>query len=102
MKHVIKQWQVRLCIQSRGCAFPNAMHNPEYSDTFCVAILSQGGRTSPMHTIKLTFHSIVDRDIQEVCGSSRILTALVLKFAGALWGAVALLTSYLTFNTGVR
>ena len=32
-------------------------------------------------------------DIQEVCGSSRILTALVLKFAGACWGAVALLTS---------
>ena len=52
-----------------------------------------------MHVIKLTFHSIVDRDIQEVCGSSRILTALVLKFAGARWGAVALLTSYLTLNT---
>jgi len=49
--------------------------------------------------IKLTFHSIVDRDIQEVCGSSRILTALVLKFAEARWGAVALLTSYLTLNT---
>ena len=54
-----------------------------------------------MQVIKLTFHSIVDRDIQEVCGSSRILTALVLKFAGARWGAVALLTSYLTLNTGV-
>jgi len=52
-----------------------------------------------MRTIKLAFHSIVDRDIQEVCGSSRLLTALVLKFAGARWGAVALLTSYLTLNT---
>ena len=40
--------------------------------------------------IKLTFHSIVDRDIQEVCGSSRILTAVMLKFAWARWGAVAL------------
>ena len=44
-------------------------------------------------------NSIVHRDIQEVCGSSRLLTALVLKFAGARWGAVALLTSYLTLNT---
>ena len=51
------------------------------------------------HVIKLTFHSIMDRDIKEVCGSSRILTTLVLKFAGACWGAVALLTSYLTLNT---
>jgi len=51
--------------------------------------------------IKLTFHSIVDRDIQEVCGSSRILTALVLKYASARWGAVALLTSYPTLNTWV-
>jgi len=33
--------------------------------------------------IKLTFHSKVDRDIQEVRGSSKLLTALVLKFAGA-------------------
>jgi len=52
-----------------------------------------------VHVIKLTFHSIVDRDIQEVCGSSRIVTALVLKFARAHWGAVALLTSYLMLNT---
>ena len=37
--------------------------------------------------------------IQEVCRSSRILTALVLKFAGVRWGAVALLTSYPTLNT---
>ena len=51
------------------------------------------------HMIKLTFSSIVHRDIQEVCGSSRLLTALVLKFAGARWGVVALLTSYLTLNT---
>ena len=41
-----------------------------------------------MHVIELTFHSIVHRDIQEVCRSSRILTALVLKFAGARWGAL--------------
>ena len=41
-----------------------------------------------MHVIKLTFHSIVHWDIQEVCGSSRLLTALVLKFVGACWGAV--------------
>jgi len=52
-----------------------------------------------MHMTKLTFHSIVDRNIQKVCGSSRILTAVVLKFAGVHWGAVALLTSYLTPNT---
>jgi len=52
-----------------------------------------------VHVIKLTFHSIVHRDIQEVCRSSRILTALVLKFAGARWGTVALLTFYLTLNT---
>jgi len=50
--------------------------------------------------IKLTFHSIVHRDIQEVCGCSRLLTALVLKFAGVRWGAVALLTSYLTLKEG--
>ena len=52
-----------------------------------------------MHVIKLTFHSIVHRDIQEICGSRRILTAVALKFAGARWGTVALLTSYLTLNT---
>jgi len=33
------------------------------------------GQAPCAHVIKLTFHSIVDRDlIQEVCGSSRILT----------------------------
>jgi len=57
------------------------------------------GRLSFMHVIKSTFYSIVGRDIQEVCGSSGILTVVVLKFAGACWGAVALLTSYLTLNT---
>jgi len=65
-------------------------------------LLNVGGRIKDKlyaHVIKLTFHSIVDRDIQEVCRSSRVLTALVLKFAGARWGAVALLTSYLTLNT---
>ena len=59
---------------------------------------TQGKDKLQAHVIKLTFHSIVYRDIQEVCGSSRLLTALVLKFAGARWGAVALLTSYLTLN----
>ena len=60
----------------------------------------QGGEDKlHAHVIKLTFHSIVDGDIQEVCRSSRILTALALKFAGARWGAVALLTSFLTLNT---
>ena len=43
--------------------------------------------------------SIVHRDIEEVYGSSRLLTALVLKFAGARWGAVALLTSYVMLNS---
>ena len=61
---------------------------------------SPGGKDKlHAHVIKLTFHSLVDRDIQEVCGSSRILTALVLKFAGAGWGTVALLTSDLMLNT---
>jgi len=45
--------------------------------------------------------SIVHRDTQEVCRSSRILTALVLKFARARWDAVARLTSYLMLNTSV-
>jgi len=47
-----------------------------------------------VQVIKLTFHSIVHRDIQEVWGSSRILTALVLKFAEAHLGAVAPFTSF--------
>jgi len=51
--------------------------------------------------IKLTFRNIVHRDIQQVCRSSRLLTALVLKFAGVRWGTVALLTSYLTLSTSV-
>jgi len=55
-----------------------------------------------VHMITSTFHSIVDRDIQEVCGSSRILTALVLKFTGARWGAVALLTSDAKHFSGVE
>ena len=41
----------------------------------------------------------MDRDIEEVYGSSRLLTALVLKFAGARRGAVALLTSYVMLNS---
>jgi len=36
-----------------------------------------------VHFIKSTIYSIVQRDLQEVYGSSRILTALVLKFASA-------------------
>ena len=43
---------------------------------------------------KLNFRKIHFHD-----GNSRLLTALVLKFAGAHWGAVALLTSYLMLNT---
>jgi len=38
---------------------------------------------------------IVHSDIQEVCRSSGILTALMLKFARAWWGPIALLASYL-------
>ena len=34
--------------------------------------------------------SVLHCDIQEVRGSSRIVTALVLKFAGVHWGAAAL------------
>ena len=62
-------------------------------------LVSGGVGHAPCARDKLTFHSIVHRDIQEVCGNSRILTALVLKFAGACWGTVALLTSYMTLNT---
>jgi len=40
---------------------------------------------------------MVHWDIQEVCGTSRIVTALVPKFAGMHWGTVIL--SYLTLNT---
>jgi len=54
--------------------------------------MKSGVRQAPTLVIKLTFHSIVHRDIQEVRGSSRLLTALVMKLAGAHWGAVALLT----------
>ena len=37
---------------------------------------------APCTRDKITFHGIVHRDIQEVCRSSRMLIALVLKFAG--------------------
>ena len=57
-KHVIKQWQVRLCIQSRGCAFSNAMHNLEYSDT-CIAILSQGVGQAPCTHDKINSSALV-------------------------------------------
>ena len=66
------------------------------------AVCSRGVVTSSMcmwqneHPI-----SIVHSSIQEVCGSSRIVTALVLKLASAQWGATALWTSYLMLNTGV-
>jgi len=52
-----------------------------------------------VHVIKLTFPRIGDRDIKEGWGSNRLLTGLVLKFAGARWVAVVLLTSYLMLNT---
>jgi len=45
------------------------------------------------------FIGIVHSDIQGVCRSSRIVTALVLKITGVQWGAFALLTSYLMLNT---
>ena len=49
-----------------------------------------GGRLN-----KLCAHvlSTVHSDIQEVCGSSRIVTALLLKFARVSRGTIALLTS---------
>jgi len=67
----------------------------------CVYVCRQAGGAgqAPFAHDKINIPSIVDRDLQEVCGSSRILTALVLKFAGVRWGAVALLTSYLMLNT---
>jgi len=49
--------------------------------------------------VKLHSIGIVQNDIQEVCESSKIVIALVLKFTGAKWGAIALLTSYLMLNT---
>jgi len=42
---------------------------------------------------------IVYSDIQAVCRSSKIVTALVLKFTREQWGATALLTSYPMLNT---
>ena len=45
--------------------------------------------------INISVHS----NMQKVCGSCRIVTALVLKFAGACWGITALLTSYLMLST---
>ena len=38
---------------------------------------------------------IVYNDIQEVCGTSRLVTALVLTVR---WGSIALLTSFLMLN----
>ena len=49
------------------------------------------------HVVKLTFHRY--SDIQEECGSSRIVTALSLNVAGVRWGTTALLTSYPMLNT---
>jgi len=50
-----------------------------------------------VHVIKLT-HRIVHRDIQEVCRRSRILTALVLKFARGC-GNGSSIDFYLTLDT---
>jgi len=47
----------------------------------------------------LCAHGIEHSDIQEVCGSRGIVTALVLKFTELQWGATLLLTSYLILNT---
>jgi len=44
---------------------------------------SSWGRISSVHVLKLMVICIVHSDIKEVCGSSRIVTALVLKFARA-------------------
>ena len=41
-------------------------------------------------------------DVQEECGTSRLVTALVLKFSGVQWDIIAVLTSYLMLNTRVH
>ena len=43
-----------------------------------------------MHMVKIIV-GIVHSDIQEVCGSRRIVTALVLKFARVRWGTIGFL-----------
>ena len=87
-------WAHKFC---RYCAHAQFAY---FSMHFKCCNLPAGGQDKlQAHVMKLTFHGIVHRDIQEVCGSSRLLTALVLKFAGAHWGAVTLLTSSLTLNT---
>ena len=48
---------------------------------------------------KIPYIGIERSDIQEVCGSHGIVTALVLKFTELQWGATLLLTSYLILNT---
>jgi len=42
--------------------------------------LGRGVGQGPCTLVQLTFHSIVQRTVQEVCRSSRIVTALVLRF----------------------
>ena len=44
-------------------------------------------------------HFIVYNDMQEVCGSSGLVTALVLRFAGDQRGLIAVWTFYLMLNT---
>ena len=48
---------------------------------------------------KINITHVVHSDIQEVCGISRTVTALVLKFTGVWYGAITLLTSSLKLNT---
>ena len=49
--------------------------------------------------INIPYSATVHSDIQEECGTSRLVTALVLKFSGAQWDVIAVLTSYLILNT---
>jgi len=44
---------------------------------------------------------IVHNDIQEVCGSTRLVKALVVTFVSVQWGSVTLLASYLKYLSAV-
>ena len=63
-----------------------------YKNTACTG----GWDKLSVHMVKLTFHKLVHSDIQEVCGSSRIVTALALMFTRTQWGAT---DSYLMQTT---
>ena len=45
-------------------------------------------REGPCTRDKINIHSIVYSDMQEVCGSNRLVTVLVLRFAGDQWGSI--------------